>query len=244
MRIRSCMHVANLPFLSQLGAGAANPQRQTRAAELAAALADEILRSRLAPGQRLDEQELAQRFGVSRTPVREALGQLAATGLVEHRPRRGVTVAVVSPQRLQDMFVVMAELEASASRLAAAAMTPDERQDLEAFHRASQAAVRDGRINEYERFNQDFHSRLYAGSHNTYLRDLLNATRARLAPFRRAQFNLRGRLAASWREHDAVVEAILRGDGDGAARAMREHLATVSGAAAEYVAIQSHQPSV
>ena len=243
MRIRSCMHVANLPFLSRLGAGAANPQRQTRAAELAAALADEILRSRLAPGQRLDEQELAQRFHVSRTPVREALGQLAATGLVEHRPRRGVTVAVVSPQRLQEMFVVMAELEASASRLAAAAMTPEERQDLEALHRASQAAVRDGHIDEYERFNQDFHSRLYAGCHNGYLRELLNATRARLAPFRRAQFNLRGRLAASWQEHDAVVEAILRGDGDGAARVMREHLATVSGAAAEYVAIQTHQLS-
>jgi len=54
---------------------------------------------------------------------------------------------------------------------------------------------------------------------------------------------MRGRLAASWREHDVVVEAILRGDGEGAARAMREHLTTVSGAAAEYVAIQSHQLS-
>lgn len=237
------MHVAKLPSLSRSGAGVTSPQRQTRATELATALADEILRSRLAPGQRLDEQELAQRFGVSRTPVREALGQLVATGLVEHRPRRGVIVAVISPQRLQEMFVVMAELEASASQLAAAAMSPVERQDLETLHRASQSAVRDGQIDEYERFNQDFHSRLYAGCHNSYLCELLNATRARLAPFRRAQFNLRGRLAASWREHDVVVQAILRGDGEGAARAMREHLATVSGAATEYVAIQTHQLS-
>ena len=240
MRIRSCMHAANLPYLSRRGEGSATPQRRTRAVELAAALADQILRGGLAPGQRLDEQELAQRFGVSRTPVREALGQLAATGLVEHRPRRGVIVAVISPQRLQDMFVAMAELEASASRLCALAMTAEERQGLETFHRASQAAVREGAIEDYERLNQEFHSRLYVGCRNGYLGDLLNTTRARLAPFRRAQFNLRGRLAASWREHDAVVEAILRGDGDGAARAMREHLATVSGAAAEYVAIQSH----
>jgi DNA-binding GntR family transcriptional regulator len=238
------MHAANPPFLTRSGADLSGPAPQTRAAELAAALADDILGGRLAPGLRLDEQELAARFGVSRTPVREGLGQLAAAGLIEHRPRRGAIVAVISPLRLREMFVVMAELEASAARLAAAAMTADERRGLEASHRASQATVRQGRIIDYERHNQEFHSRLYAGCHNGYLSDLLNATRARLAPFRRAQFNLLGRLAASWREHDAVVEAIMRGDGESAARTMREHLATVSGAAAEYVAIQSHQPIV
>jgi DNA-binding GntR family transcriptional regulator len=234
------MHAANLSFFAR-SSGASSVPPRTRAAELAAALADDILRGRLAPGLRLDEQELAQRFSVSRTPVREALGQLAATGLVEHRPRRGVIVAVISPLRLHEMFAVMAELEASASRLAATAMGAEERQGLDAFHRASQTAVHFSRIDDYERFNQEFHTRIYAGCHNGYLRDLLNATRARLAPFRRAQFNLLGRLAASWREHDAVVEAILRGDGEGASRAMREHLTEVSGAAAEYVAHQTHQ---
>jgi DNA-binding GntR family transcriptional regulator len=233
------MHAANLTFFARSGGAPSAPPR-TRAAELAAALADDILRGRLTPGLRLDEQELAQRFGVSRTPVREALGQLAATGLVEHRPRRGVIVAVISPLRLHEMFAVMAELEASAARLAATAMTAEQRQGLDASHRASQTAVHHSRIDDYERFNQEFHTRIYAGCHNGYLRDLLNATRARLAPFRRAQFNLLGRLAASWREHDAVVEAILRGDGEGAARAMREHLTVVSDAAAEYVAIQAH----
>jgi DNA-binding GntR family transcriptional regulator len=233
------MHAANLTFFARSGGASGAPPR-TRAAELAAALADDILRGRLTPGLRLDEQELAQRFGVSRTPVREALGQLAATGLVEHRPRRGVIVAVISPLRLHEMFAVMAELEASASRLAATAMTAEQRQGLDASHRASQTAVHHSRIDDYEHFNQEFHTRIYAGCHNSYLRDLLNATRTRLAPFRRAQFNLLGRLAASWREHDAVVEAILRGDGEGAARAMREHLTVVSGAAAEYVATQAH----
>ncbi|MGP0059778.1 MAG: GntR family transcriptional regulator [Beijerinckiaceae bacterium] len=226
------------PSLDLHGAQAA-AGRQTRAAELAEHLADDIIHARLAPGVRLDEQELARRFGVSRTPVREALRQLVATGLAEHRPRRGVIVANIAPARLDEMFLVMAELEAAAARLAAAAMSPSERREFEVFHQASQSAVRQGRTAEYEQFNVGFHTRLYEGSHNTYLRDLLNATRARLAPFRRAQFNLLGRLTSSWREHDAVVRAILRGDGEGAAQAMRAHVLTVSAASAEYVASQT-----
>jgi DNA-binding GntR family transcriptional regulator len=219
-----------------------SPPAQTRAAELAAHLADDIIHSRLAPGVRLDEQELARRFGVSRTPVREALRQLVATGLAEHRPRRGVIVAIIPVTRLDEMFLVMAELEATAARFAATAMRPAERREFEAFHLASQAAVHHGLTKEYEQFNVGFHSRLYEGSHNLYLRDLLNATRARLSPFRRAQFNLLGRLTSSWREHDAVVRAVLRGDGEAAARAMRAHVLTVSAASAEYVAFQSvHQ---
>jgi DNA-binding GntR family transcriptional regulator len=209
---------------------------RTRVGELAAEIGDDILHGRLAPGARLDEQDLARRFKVSRTPVREALRQVVATGLAEHRPRRGVTVATIAPARLNDMFLVMAELEASAARLAATAMSPAERRELEAFHHASQAAVRHARTAEYEQFNVGFHSRLYEGSHNTYLRDLLDATRARLAPFRRAQFNLLGRLQSSWSEHDIVVRAIMRGDGESAAQAMRAHVLTVSAASAEYVA--------
>ena len=123
----------------------------------------------------------------------------------------------------------MAELEAAASRLCAIPMTPDERQGLEALHRASQAAVREGGIDEDERFDQELPRWLRRLSTPTC--PTCSTRRARLAPFRRAEFNLRGRLASSWREHEAVVQAILRGDGDGAARAMREHLAMVSGAA-------------
>jgi DNA-binding GntR family transcriptional regulator len=231
------MHTEN--FLLNVNGAQAAPAPRTRSAQLAAQIGDDIIHARLAPGVRLDEQELARRFGVSRTPVREALRQLVATGLAEHRPRRGVIVATIAPVRLGEMFFVMAELEAAAARLAATAMKPTERREFEAFHQASQSAVRSGMTADYEQFNVGFHSRLYEGSHNSYLRDLLYATRARLAPFRRAQFNLLGRLSSSWHEHDVVVRAVLRGDGEGAAQAMRAHVLTVSVASAEYVAAQT-----
>ncbi len=86
---------------------------------------DEIVTRQLPPGTRLDEVELAQRFAVSRTPIREALIQLASAGLVELRPRRGAIVAQISPQRLMEMFDVMAELEALCGRLAARRITPE-----------------------------------------------------------------------------------------------------------------------
>ncbi len=99
----------------------------TRAEEIRQLLADEIVRGRLPPGLPLEEIELARKFGVSRTPVREAIRQLEATGLAEARPRRGAVVAGVTRERLEEMFLVMLELEALCARGAARSMTPDER---------------------------------------------------------------------------------------------------------------------
>src|SRR5438309_1999067 len=100
----------------------------TRAEELRLQLADEIVRGALAPGAPLDETEIAKRFNVSRTPVREALRQLAASGLVEARAHRGAVVARPSLERLTGMFEAMAELEALCAGLAAQRMSPVERQ--------------------------------------------------------------------------------------------------------------------
>src|SRR5689334_1128467 len=99
------------------------PRRITRAEELRLALADEIINGSLAPGATLEETALAQRFNVSRTPVREALRQLAASGLVETRPHRGAVVANLSHERLAAMFEAMAELEAICAGLAAERMS-------------------------------------------------------------------------------------------------------------------------
>src|SRR5256886_9063685 len=109
-----------------------NLQKITRAEELRLQLADEIVRGTLAPGSPLDETDLARRFNVSRTPVREALRQLAASGLVDARAHRGAVVARPSIERLTGMFEAMAELEAMCAGLAAERMTPVERYRLEA----------------------------------------------------------------------------------------------------------------
>jgi DNA-binding GntR family transcriptional regulator len=197
-------------------------------------LADEIVEGLLQPGARLEEVGLASRFGVSRTPVREALRQLEATGMVQRRPNRGVVVTLVSRERLADMFEAMAEIEAVCARLAARRMTQAERRTLEAQHAAAAAHVAAADEAAYEDANRRFHSALYAGAHNAELSAMAAAMRARIAPFRRAQFRVPGRIARSWQEHDGVVRALLACDGPGAEAAMREHLLTVRDAAEGY----------
>lgn len=196
--------------------------------EMVRVLADDIITATLPPGDKLDEGRLAERFGVSRTPVREALRQLAAMGLAERSPNRRAVVGTITEDKLHEMFEAMAELEACCAGLAAQRMTPSERRTLDGLHRGSADFVRAGAQDDYEAFNTVFHTLLYEGSHNGYLHDMVVATRQRLAPFRRAQFRVLGRLSNSWEEHDAIVTAILQGDAAGAGAAARSHVLTVS----------------
>jgi len=201
----------------------------TRAEELRLQLADEIVRGALPPGGALDETEIAQRFNVSRTPVREALRQLAASGLVEARAHRGAVVARPSPDRLTGMFEAMAELEALCAGLAAERMPAAARQGLEAVHEELRLLSYAGNPERFHEVNERFHNAIYAGSQNGYIAEMALATRVRVRPFRRAQFRNLGRLAKSQLEHDRVVVAIMRGDRVGAAAAMRAHIELVRG---------------
>ncbi|SMX61602.1 putative transcriptional regulatory protein, GntR family [Bradyrhizobium sp. ORS 285] len=201
----------------------------TRAEELRLQLADDIVRGTLAPGASLDETEIAKRFNVSRTPVREALRQLAASGLIEARAHRGAVVARPSVDRLTGMFEAMAELEGLCAGLAAQRMTPVERQRLEAIHDELRNLSHAGNPERFHEVNERFHNAIYAGAHNAYIAEITLATRVRVQPFRRAQFRNLGRLAKSHAEHDRVVVAILRGDKAGAASAMKAHIELVRG---------------
>ncbi|MBH0236787.1 GntR family transcriptional regulator [Methylobrevis albus] len=209
--------------------------RRTRTEDLRLQLADEILRGDLPPGTPLDEVRIAARYGVSRTPVREALRQLSASGLIEVRPHRGAVVARLSPEKLEELFTAMAELEAVCAGLAAIRMLANERRELERVHDALGELVRSGDPQRYHELNEAFHNAVYLGAHNGHIAELTLATRLRLQPFRRAQFRNLGRLARSYSEHDRVVQAILRGDRDGASQAMREHIGTVKTSVDEYV---------
>ena len=203
---------------------------QTRAERLAGQISNAILTGEFQPGARLDEQQLAGRFGVSRTPVREALRQLATSGLIDLRPRRGAVVASVTPDELQTMFAAMAEMEAACARLSAMHMTPVERDQLRQLQNTMSELVKAGDPDAYADANQAFHLSIYTGSHNSVLADFTARLRSRLAPFRRAQFRAAGRLPLSWDEHHAVVEAILAGNPEEAHAAMLRHVDRVEDA--------------
>ena len=180
--------------------------------KLATAIADGILNGTLAPGLRLDELTLAEKHGVSRTPVREALRQLATSGLIDMRPRKGAVVSKATPDQVESLFVAMAEMEATCARLAAMSMTPIERRRLQARHEAMMALAAAGDPDAYSDANIGFHTAIYTGSHNAPLAEFAMGLRRRVAPFRRAQFRVEGRLLLSNAEHDAVVRAIVSGD--------------------------------
>lgn len=206
---------------------AENGQRVTLVERLSQQLADDIAEGALPPGTKLDEQALAHRFDVSRTPVRETLSRLASSGLVEKRAHRGVIVANVSLERLLQMFEVMTELEGACARFAAERMSATEKRELIALHQTSLADVESGDVDHYEALNRTFHRSIYEGSRNPFLVETTQEMRRRLAPFRRVQFRLEGRLASSHAEHQIVVEAIERGDGEAAYRSMRTHILAV-----------------
>jgi DNA-binding GntR family transcriptional regulator len=201
--------------------------RKTLADELRLQLADQIVRGTLAPGAALDETELAKRFAVSRTPVREAIRQLAASGLIEVRPHRRAVVARPDSGQLTGMFEAMAELEALCAGLAAHRMTATQRHALALTHENLRGLIQIGDPQRYHEVNEVFHATIYAGAHNAYLAEITLAARVRVQPFRRAQFRNLGRLAKSHVEHDLVVTAIARGDRERATKAMHNHLMTV-----------------
>jgi DNA-binding GntR family transcriptional regulator len=197
---------------------------KSRSETLRDAIEEMIAVGKLSPGQHLDETELAAAFGVSRTPIRETLIQLASMGLVVIRPRRGAVVAELGPQQLVEMFEVMSELEAVCARLAARRMTPAEQATLLAAHASCKEALDADDAEEYYVRNEAFHQAIYAGSHNQFLIEQARSLYRRLRPYRRLQLRVRNRLSNSYAEHDAVVQAIVAGDGDKAAQCVREHV--------------------
>jgi DNA-binding GntR family transcriptional regulator len=196
----------------------------TRSEQLRERIEELIATGRFAPGMRLDETELAARFKVSRTPLREALFQLASMGIVATQPRRGTIVAQVTPQRLVEMFEVMAELEAMCGRLAARRMSAAEHKALLAIHKACEKASAGRDPDDYYHHNEQFHYAIYAASHNAFLIEQTTALHRRLRPYRRLQLRVRNRVPASFREHQVIVDALLAGDEDRAEQCLRQHI--------------------
>ncbi|BES70206.1 GntR family transcriptional regulator [Marinobacter nanhaiticus D15-8W] len=187
-------------------------------------LEDDIINGRLSPGARLDPEELAQRFSVSRTPIREAIHQLTASGLVTVVPKKGTFVAKMGVEQLIEMFEVMAELEGMCGRLAARRITSAELARLGDALKRCEAAAENGDPDEYYYENEDFHQCIYRASHNNFLVSEANQLKQRLKPYRRLQLQVRHRVSNSLQEHRDIYEAIEAGRADEAEDAMRQHV--------------------
>ena len=196
-----------------------------RADAIADELEELIFTGEYRDGDRLDEIRLAERFGVSRTPVREALQKLVASGLAEQLPRRGVFVRQPGPVELLEMFEVMAEMEAVCGRLATMRISEAALRTLGGANEACQRAVEAGDIERYYLENERFHHLIYQQSGNSFLEQEALRLHRRLRPFRRIQLRVRGRMSQSMGEHEAVLQALKSGDPDHTANVLRAHVA-------------------
>lgn len=189
-----------------------------------AALEEDIITGRLSAGDKLDEQQLATRFAVSRTPVREAIRHLEAQGIVQVRPRLGAVVASFTIPQIIEMFELMAYLESLCARLAARRMNAAEKDNLKRCHEICGEAAQVGEFNDYYLKNVTFHEAIYEGAHNGYLQEQTLRLRSLLAAYRRYQLSFRGRIDASYAEHGAIVRAIMASDAEAASASMLEHV--------------------
>ena len=211
--------------------------RPSSATTIRRALEDEVMRGRILPGQRIDEKSWAEKFAVSRTPVREALQQLAASGLIKLRGRQGAIVSQLTIPDLLDAFQLVAELEGMCARLAARRMTRDQRKELQCLHEACVAEVeKDDPLGFYDA-NKRFHEVIYAGSHNRFLKDEIKRMRLLVAPYRRYITFQPGRMQESLEEHGAVMEAILRHDDSRADDHMRSHVSLLGDRFTDFVSV-------
>lgn len=175
------------------------------------------------PGDRLVESELAERFGVSRTPVREALQRLETQSMLT-RDGRSLIVATLDHNQLAELYTVRTELEALAARLAARHATPEEVRVLGQMVEDDHSVVDDPQA--LSRANRRFHHQIHLASHNRYLVQQLDIVHRTMALMARTSLAAEGRGLRSLAEHREIVEAIASGDGDAAEKALRHHIST------------------
>ena len=189
--------------------------------EVAERLRQQIFSRELEPGSWIDELKLAATWGISRTPLREALKVLATEGLVTMKVRRGAYVTEPSIDDVQHVYHLLALLESDAAGVVAARATPDDLAELQALHDQLERQVR-----QREAFfatNEAFHYKLLALAGNRWRTQIVGDLRKVMKLNRHHSLFKKGRLSASLAEHRGLMDAIKAGDPQAATQAMRQH---------------------
>lgn len=198
--------------------------RGTTVQRIEAALMDDIATGLLRPGERLDEVKLTERFGVSRTPIREALTRLTALAILVPGEKRGVRVAEYTREELAQVFEAMHEIEATCARIAAQRLSLLSRSEIERAQLTCMTAAKSGDVHAYMRANEAFHQTIYRATGNPYIAEIASDFRRRTGPFRAKKFGTQADLIASAESHEDLIASIFSKDSQAASDGMRAHM--------------------
>jgi DNA-binding GntR family transcriptional regulator len=192
--------------------------------EVADQIREKIFNHELAPGSWINEKELTELFGISRTPLREALKVLASEGLITMKLRRGAYVTEVDHDEISQIFKVIAILEGSACKLVAQTATDKDLEELDSLHLKLEKAAADRDIDRFFELNQEFHDKIQEISGNRWMRKVITDLRQVLKLQRRNSLTKMGRLEQSLQEHRQILSALISRKGDLAQELMVNHL--------------------
>ncbi len=211
-------------------------KKNTRTEILLSEIENMIVNGSMIPGERLDETVLANKYGVSRTPVREAIRALTAIGLVQNTGRQGAEVAQISISILIEMFELMAVLEGMCAQLAARRATQDEIKEMYNTQVLLEKTFKIGTHKEFYNVNLKFHDQLYSASHTQYLAEETLRLRRRLSPYRMRVTFQPGRMRSTLGEHLEILNAIKLGNSKHAKAAAISHLRLIGNDLEDFIA--------
>ena len=211
-------------------------KKNTRTEILVSEIEKLIVNGSMVPGQRLDEMVLAKKYGVSRTPVREAIRALIAIGLVQNTGKQGSQVAKLSISMLIEMFELMAVLEGMCAQLAARRATKNELFEMKKTHQLLEKTFEKGNHKEFYNVNLQFHDQLYNASHTQYLAEETLRLRRRLSPYRMRVTFQPGRMNSTLEEHNKILIAIKKGESELAKNEAISHLRLIGNDLEDFIA--------
>ena len=193
--------------------------------DVADRLREQIFSKQIIPGSWLDEQSLAKQFGISRTPMREAIKVLASEGLITIKMRRGAYVTEVNRGDLEQIYTVLSLLESQAVKEVATKASEDELNLLDHLHHRLEKAAADRDIEQFFEINSKFHELIQEIAGNRWMNGVIDDLRKVLKLNRRESLTSTGRIQNSLMEHREILKAILKRDELAAEAAMRKHWA-------------------
>lgn len=216
-------------------------QRRSLHDELTELVRGLITGGEMAPGEKIPEQQLCERFGVSRTPLREALKVLASEGIVTLRPNRGAVVSALTLEELDEVFPVMGALEALSGEIACLHITDEEVAAIQALHEAMVGHWKAGELQPYFRLNQQIHEAILEATRNETLKALYKSLAGRLLTARYIANMSAERWAAAVAEHEAILQCLAKRDGKKLADILKRHLANKLETVKDWVRSQEPQ---